>query len=197
MKKLIALTGLTVLLSLSTGPADADSIKGRIGLTGKIGIINPSDSDLGDARVKPDVGVIGGGGAIYGIDDHWTAEFDITHATYGSDFPRSGNAGDFGVTNISLGGQYRFTVSEMSRLVPYVGAGLDILLNDYDRGDVDTVVGVHASGGVDYFLYRNLAVNAELKALLAPEADIKNGSGKQGNFDPSSFSTLFGVRYFF
>lgn len=61
----------------------------------------------------------------------------------------------------------------------------------------DTVPGIHLAGGVDYFLTKNLALNSELKFVVAPNADITTFGGvKIGNFDPSSFSMTFGVRYF-
>ncbi len=196
MKKHLVVAGLTVAVTLSTAAAMAESIKGKFGVTAKIGFVSPSDSDIQDSRVKADIGFIMGGNVLYGIDDNFTAEIDITHSWFGSDFPRSGNAGDFGVTNLSFGGQYRFIVAN-PKLTPYVGTGLDILFNDHDQYDIDTTVGVHVSGGIDYFILRQLALNAEIKGVLAPETDIRNAAGKQGNFDPSSVSTTFGVRYFF
>jgi outer membrane protein len=50
---------------------------------------------------------------------------------------------------------------------------------------------------VDYFLLRQLALTSEIKGVIAPNADIKSGGGKVGEFDPDSFSMTFGVRYFF
>ena len=201
MKKLLVLVCFAATVSLTTGIAMADSIKGRVGITGKIGILASGDSDYGDRRIKPDVGLIGGGGFIYGINDNFAAEVDVTRSEFGSDFPTSGNAGDFGVTNISFGGQYRFAATN-NKLVPYIGVGLDILLSEYDdrngvSHDVDTTVGVHVSGGIDYFIYKQLALMVEAKALAAPETDIKYNSVKQGNFDPTSFSGAVGVRFFF
>lgn len=194
MRKILALTCMAATISLATGSALADSIKGRAGATLRIGFTAPSDSDFENYRIQPDLGVIGGGGLLYGWDDTWALEFDITHSAYGSDFPNGGNAGDFNVTNFSLGGQYRFTPA--NKLVPYIGGGLDILVNEYEQYDVDTTVGIHVSGGVDYFLMKSLAATAEVKAVIAPETDIKGG-GKRGNFDPSNVATTFGVRYYF
>jgi outer membrane protein len=95
-----------------------------------------------------------------------------------------------------MGAQYRFALSQ-PKLVPYLGAGLDILLIDADRGrNVDTTVGVHASAGIDYFIMKQLALTAEAKLVVAPDTDI-SGPGGNGKFDPNSFSTTFGVRYFF
>lgn len=201
MKKLLVLACIAATVSLATGSAMADSIKGRLGVTGKIGMLFPSDSDYNNLRIKPDVGFVGGGGLLYGIDDNFAAEIDITRSEFGSEFPLGGNAGDFGVTNVSLGGQYRFAVTS-NKLVPYVGLGLDILFSDYDdpfgvSHDVDTTVGVHVSGGVDYFLYRQLALMAEVKGVVAPETDIKWPAGTSGHFDPTSISGTVGVRFFF
>ena len=191
MKKLLVLACATAALSLTTGAAMADSIQGKLGITGKIGFMIPSDNDISSVNNHTDVGIIGGGGLIYGIDKHFAAEADITRSAFDSDL------GNFGVTNVSLGAQYRFMLDQ-SALVPYLGAGLDLLMIDADRGrDVDTTVGVHATAGVDYFIMKQMALTAEAKLVLAPDTDIKGPGTSKGNFDPTAFSTTFGVRYFF
>jgi hypothetical protein len=56
----------------------------------------------------------------------------------------------------------------------------------------------HISGGIDYFLLKQLAFNVETKGVIAPDADFRSPSGtKLGDLDPTSFSLTFGVRYFF
>jgi outer membrane protein len=202
MKRFTLYAVLAVVL-LSALPAAAENLAGRFGVTGWVGLLVPSNNTVGNLAVETDVGFNYGGGFLYGIDRNWAVELDVTHSEYGSKTAQSKeNMGDFSITNITLGAQYRFTIPEPN-LVPYVGAGFDILLGDYDRGNVDTMVGVHLSGGVDYFLLKNLALNLEIKFLVSPEADINNATvnglytNAQGNFDPSSFSTMFGVRFFF
>ncbi len=204
MKKWRVLFFAVSMLVLAAGTAGAaDGIQGRLGVTGRIGFLVPSDSEAfaTPSNLDTDVGLIGGGGLIYGISKNLALELDITRAEF--DANRAGfKEGDFGTTNISLGAQYRFANSGVSRLVPYVGAGLDILVNDFnfsdgDSADVDTVAGAHANGGVDYFLMKQLALNAELKGVVAPDADINYGGSKIGNYDPTSLSMTFGVRYFF
>lgn len=192
MKHLLVMACAIATLSLAAGTAIADSIKGRVGITGKIGIMAPSNGDYGSYKNETDAGFVFGGGLIYGIDDHFAAEIDITRSIFSSDF------GDFGVTNVALGGQYRFALN-LPQLVPYAGAGLDILVNDADQGrNVDTTVGIHATAGADFFVMKQLALTAETKLVVAPDADIKGAYGnKLGNFDPTSLSATFGVRYFF
>ncbi|MBW4055603.1 MAG: porin family protein [Proteobacteria bacterium] len=196
MKKLIVVACLATTVSLTAGTAMADSIKGRVGVTGKIGVLIPADNKSDFYTNKTDAGFIGGGGFIYGIDDHFAAELDVTRSSFGSE------TGDFGVTNVSLGGQYRFALTQ-HQLVPYLGAGLDILVSDYDPNDgqsrnVDTTVGVHGSAGIDYFLQRNLALTAEAKLVVAPDTSITDQSGAhRGDFDPTSFSSTAGIRFFF
>jgi len=185
----------------------ADSIRDRFGVTGRIGFLVPADSEFNDSsrsrKSDTDTGFVGGGGFIYGIDKNWAAELDISHTVFRAHDGFGFEESDFATTNISLGAQYRFVNLPVRRLVPYAGAGLDILVNDFSPvngsgGDVDSVVGLHASGGVDYFVLNQLALTGQLKGVLAPDADVRDFRGvRVGNFDPSSLSLTFGVRYFF
>jgi outer membrane protein len=121
MKKIVVFVCMTAVLALAAGTAMAESIKNRIGVTGRIGFLVPSDSDYAGFNVSTDVGFNGGGGFIYGITDNIAAELDITHTEFGSDV-RGLKLGDFNTTNISLGAQYRFK-DPMPHLTPYVGGG--------------------------------------------------------------------------
>lgn len=196
MKKTLAIVCLAATVALTAGAARAESIRGKVGVTGELGFMVPADNDSDFLPNRTDAGFIGGGGLIYGIDDHFAADLSITRDSFGSE------TGDFGVTDIALGAQYRFRTSQR-QVVPYLGAGLDILLGDYHPNDgtfrqVDTAVGVHVAGGVDYFLQRQLALTAELRGVLAPNTDITDRLGDHvGNFDPSGFAGLVGIRYFF
>lgn len=196
MKKLIVAACIASTVALTAGAATADSIKGRLGVTGKIGVLAPADNESDFYSNKTDAGLVGAAGLIYGLDDHFAAELEVSHAAFGS------QTGDFGVTDLSFGGQYRVALAN-HQLVPYLGVGLDILFSDYDpndgeRRDVDTTIGAHAKAGIDYFLLKQLALSAEAKLVLAPNADITDNFGDhRGNFDPSSFATTVGVKYLF
>lgn len=204
MKRLCVMISCVAAVALMAGTACAENIAGKLGVTGRIGFLVPADSEDTAApptfNIDTDTGFVGGGGFIYGINKNIAAELDITH----TDFDGSTGGikdGNFETNNISLGAQYRFN-EPTAHLTPYVGAGLDILVNGFtsDNGvkaDVDTVVGVHVAGGVDYFVMKQLALTGQAKAVLAPDADIRVGGDKVGNFDPMSFSMTFGVRYFF
>ncbi len=203
MRKKLALFCLAAAVTLSASTAMAENIKGKLGVTGRIGFIVPADSDVGanKSKFESDAGFVGGGGFIYGIDRNIAADLEITHSSFSSETPTGDFRGDFDVINISLGAQYRFAVSH-ANLTPYAGAGLDIIISDFDRKnsleryDVDTTVGLHVKGGIDYFLTRQVALNAEGKFVVAPETDIK-GTDRNGNFDPTGFTGTVGVRFFF
>lgn len=204
MKSFISLISVIAVLTLPAGSAFADSIAGKVGVTGRLGFLVPADSETSNSsptfNISTDVGFVGGGGFIYGIDKNFAVELDITHTDFDGDI-KGINQGNFETTNFSLGMQYRLK-EPIAHLTPYVGGGLDILVNDFTSDDgvkanVDTVVGVHLAGGVDYFVMKQLAFTGELKAVIAPDADINGPFGKEGNFDPMSFSMTFGVRYFF
>lgn len=196
MRRFLALACLAATIALLSGNALAYDIRGKVGLTGRLGFLLPADNDSDFYHNKTDAGIIGGGGLIYGIDNHFAAEFDVTRSSFGSE------TGDFGITNLSFGGQYRFATPRHD-LFPYVGLGLDVLLNDYDPYDrtvrnVDNTVGFHVSGGIDYFLQRSLALTAEGKLVAASNVSITDRYGdRRGTFDPASFSSTVGFRYFF
>ncbi len=199
MKKSLLLSCITLLLVLTAGAALAEDLTGKLGVTGRIGFLVPFDSEaiagVSIKNVSTDTGFIGGGGFLYGINKNIAAEFDITSSGFSGDTDSGINFADFNVINLSLGAQYRF--KEISGFNPYAGAGLDILVNGATNGlDVDTTVGVHLSGGVDYFIMKHLAITGEMKLVIAPSTDIMFNGGKVGNFDPSSFNMTFGLRYF-
>ena len=207
MRKRLALLCLAATVTLTATSALAENIKGKLGVTGRIGFIVPADSDVGidKSKFETDAGFVGGGGFIYGIDRNIAAELDITHSGFSSELHDGSFKGDFDVINIGLGAQYRFAVNQPN-LTPYAGAGLDIIISDFegnnnsnDLYDVDTTVGLHVKGGIDYFLTRQVALNAEGKFVIAPETDIKgrNIDSPDGNFDPTGFIGTVGVRFFF
>lgn len=195
MKKNLFMALLAATLLLAAGTVNADSINGRFGVTGKLGFVVPADNESDFIHNRTDTGFIGGGGIIFGIDDHLALSAEATRSSFGSE------TGDFRVTDVSFGGQYRF--QPRARLVPYLGAGIDILASDYSPydghiRDVDTTLGAHVAGGLDFFVHRQVALSWELKGVLAPNTDITNSYGDHvGNFDPSSFSGTFGARFFF
>ena len=204
MKRRIIAVALLMACSLvadyasAAGMNGSESIVGRLGVTGRLGFLVPADnSSVGTGvlvgRGNTDVGFVGGGGFIFGFADNIAADFEITHTSFGTD-----TSTDFDTTNFSLGFQYRFLNLPVRYLIPYAGAGMDILVNGANNGlDVDTVAGIHVKGGIDYFLTRQLALTSEIKGVIAPNADIKSGGTKVGEFDPDSFSMTFGARYFF
>lgn len=185
MKKLIVLACLATTVSMTAGTAMADSISGNLGVTARVGILSPSESDT-------DNGFVVGGGLIYGIDNNIAVDLEVSRTEFGS------NTGDYGITDVSAGVQYRFA-STRSPMVPYLGLGLNFLSSDSDFYDIDSTVGVHVKAGFDYFLQRNLALTAEAKMIAAAKADTTdNWTGNSvTKFDPSSLSATAGLRFFF
>ena len=197
MKMIVASLALVLSTALAADFAAAENLTGKLGVTGRLGFTLPADSDWEVAGpLSADTGFIFGGGFLYGITRYLAAEVDFTHSIYDLRYDRYSKDGTANVTNLSFGVLWRFASD--SRFTPYAGGGLSILFNDYTDSDVDTTVGVNLKGGIDYFLNPRLALNAELKAVLSPDADMHyRPANDNGSFDPSSLSGLFGVRYFF
>ena len=196
MRKLLLLTACAVLTAFLAGNAAADELRGRVAITGRVGVTNPADSErhlpgIGTLVVSTDAGIIGGGGFIIGVDDNVAIELDVTRSSY-----HTSGLGTAGVTDLSVGAQYRFP--ERQRFIPYGAAGMDVLINDLSDRYTDTVIGMHLSAGLDYMLMRQVALTAELKGVKAFNADTRNfNGGKDGEFDPSSLSVTVGARFFF
>lgn len=198
MRKRLLVTAIALVAMLAGSNAMAENLRGKFGLTGRLGAIFPADSERNHADgklvVETDAGFIGGGGLFYGVDDHVALELNVDHSlvhTKGwADKSRRASMND-----VSLGAQYRF--NDRNDVVPYLGGGLDILIPELEDLQVDTVLGVHLTAGVDFFVSRNLAFTAELKGMGAFDADVNRLGTKVGDYDPSNISTTVGLRLFF
>lgn len=173
--------------------ASAEDLRGRIAVTGKLGVTNPAESEsdtvYGRMVVSTDAGLIGGVGVLFGVDDNVAVELELSRSTFDA-----GSFGDADVTDVSIGAQYRFPGRQL--VVPYVGAGLDVLINDVGNRYANTTVGAHVNGGLDCFMNRQVALNLELKAVESFKADLDGPNGT-GKFDPSALSFTVGARFFF
>ena len=191
-KFLLFSAGALLLAATLAGNAQAESLRGRFAVTGKIGITNPAesemDSSLGRLVVETDAGFIAGLGFMFGVDDHVAVEMDVTRSSF-----HTSGFGRADVTDISMGAQYRFP--ERQRLVPYAGAGLDVLVNDLSNRYTNTTIGAHLSAGADLIVSRQMSLTAEVKGVESFGADVDGPNG--GKFDPSSLSVLVGARFFF
>ncbi|MBI1922212.1 MAG: porin family protein [Geobacter sp.] len=212
MRKCLLTVTVLVALVATTGSAMAESIKGKHGVTARGGFLIPADSklDVGE-KLEADTGFAAGVGVIYGITDNLAAEVDVTYSQYDLYLNSLGVKTKYfevKTHTISLGAQYRFMPE--GRIVPYVGAGMDILINETtdevspslglpeEKYDTDLSFGGHLSAGADFFLTRQFALTAEFKGILATEAAVKNDNGDRiVKLDPSGISGLFGFRYFF
>ena len=62
MRKQFMIACLAAAVSLSAGTAGADSINGKLGVTGKLGILVPADNKSDFIHNSTDIGFVGGGG---------------------------------------------------------------------------------------------------------------------------------------
>ncbi len=191
LKKLLFILAFTLLSTT----AMAESINGRVGVTGKFGFITPLQdlTAVGEANVKVDTGLVGGGGLIYGYNDNLAFDFEVTLAPSCSVTSNS-NLGDLQTTDISLGLQYRFMTDR--HIVPYVGAGLDFIKGDIAQSTINWSYGGHVNAGVDYFVTKNIAVTADIKYVVGTESDIDRNGVILGKYNPMSFIGTIGVRLF-
>ena len=194
MRRIIVLT--VIALSLVAGNAMAESINGRLGVTGKAGFIVPlKDLTVNGAEIgEHETGFAVGGGLIYGLGNNFAVEADITH-TPSTDVKIAGaKVGEQQLTFFSLGLQYRIMPSH--HLVPYIGAGADFIKGDIENSTLDWTYGGHVNGGVDYFINKSIVLTAEFKYIAGAKGDILLNGVTMGKYDPMSFIGTFGFRLF-
>lgn len=202
MKRLILVICLLALL----GPESvlAAGIGGRVGISALGGINIPSDQKSNaNGTMSSNLGYSYGGGLIYGVNNNVAVEIEAIHSNFKAD-SQGVRAAEFDSNDIAIGGQYRFigTAPMLQKVVPYIGAGIDVILSKAkftgaSSNSTDISVGAHLKAGGDLFLNSNLALNLELRGLVGTETDIRSGGASIGKFDPSSLLGLMGVRVFF
>lgn len=185
-----------MIVILTAGNAMAASIDGRFGLTGRVGAFAPAQDDFVTGSTDAKAGIAAGGGLIYGLGRHLAAELDITRVP-NIDVEQAGlKVGEASTTDISLGLQFRFAPD--SRLVPYLGAGVDFISGDFKSQtgqsyDLDWTAGGHLNAGFDYFATRGVALSAEIRGIFAAKGDVKTTGAE---YDPTGFIGSVGIRMF-
>jgi len=221
MKKVFMIVLSALLLFSST--AMADSVAGKFGITARGGVGYFLNSEFTDAAVanwsvdktiKGGTGWTGGGGFMYGINDNLSVDFDIIYEQVEVTMTHSGGTNHvFGkgkAFDFSLGAQWRFQPKKA--FVPYIGAGVDFLINSFSLYDVysasgetidlDNTFGGHLNIGVDYFLTPHVSLNAEFRYLYSTTSDLTSkypgeSDAVVAKYDPGNITGFAGVRFFF
>ncbi len=194
MRRLLFL--VLCISSLTAGTVMAADIDGRLGISGRVGFAVPLQDDFITGATDSQTGLAAGGGLIYGLNKNLAAEFEITQVPT-IDLEVSGaKVGEAAFTDLSLGLQYRFTPDRP--LVPYLGAGIDLITGDFknqsgQKYDFEWTAGGHLSAGIDYFVTRGVALTAEIKGIIAAKADVKSTPLE---YDPTSVVGTVGLRLF-
>lgn len=209
MKRCAIFFVMLISLTIFVGNVGADSIKGRLGITGQVGFIVPSDGELtpaltpasGVSKLNIDSGFVGGGGLIYGIGDNFAVEAHVAYAPTLDVKYTDVKITKLNTIDASLGFQIRSNLLDEKHITAYLGGGVDVLFANVDdiggyNFDISTVVGGHVNGGGDYFITKNLALNLDLRGVFFPDANVKTMGTKVATYDPISFMALFGVRWF-
>ena len=193
MRRIIVLA--VIALSLVAGNAMAESINGRLGLTGKAGFVVPlQDGSINGTAFETSTGFAFGGGLIYGFCKNFAGEVDVTHAPSMNVKIGGIKVAEAQSSDIGLGIQYR--IMPGSKIVPFIGIGADFIKGDIDASTIDWTIGGHVNGGVDFFLNKSIALTADIRGVYAAKSDITQNGVKVGKFDPTSFIGTVGIRLF-
>jgi len=199
MRRVMIMAAAGLILVSTT--AWAESIQGRFGITGKVGVLVPLKDEFISSTSEARTGFAGGGGVIYGLGRNLAVEVDAIHMPNVDVESAGSKVFEASLTDLAVGLQYRFT--PVSRLVPYLGAGADFIKGDLASTtgaranyNLDWTVGGHAEAGFDYFLTRGIAFTVNMRGIYTAKGNIMGGDVEVGKYDPVSFLGTVGFRLF-
>lgn len=186
---------LVVLLLIAVN-AMADSINGRLGVTGRIGATLPLNDDFIRNTSDSNAGLAVGGGLIYGFSEHMAADVEVLHMPQLDVNANGVKTYEAAITDVSLGVQCRFTPG--SRLVPFVGIGPDFITGNLKHVNgtsykLDWTYGGHVNVGFDWFITPGIALTTDVRGVYAADGDVLNGSTKVSAYRPQWFQGTVGV----
>lgn len=195
MRRIIVLT-IAALLLISVN-AMADSIAGRLGVTGRLGAAIPTKDDFIKGTSDTDAGFAAGGGLIYGFNDLVAADVEVLHMPQLDVHANGVKTYEAAVTDVALGVQFRFLNDK--KIVPYLGLGLDFITADLRHVNgtgykLDWTFGGHANLGFDWFITKGIAMTTDLRGVYATDGDVLHGSNKVSEYRPQWFQGTVGLR---
>lgn len=160
MKKWIitALLLCTLPAALYAAEANQSSQAGRFFINPMVGGL-----DMESSSYDPEVSYTLGGG--YNYDANLSSEFRLGYA-------EENNGPDSDVALAYLGAIYHLLPEE--RLVPYLAAGVGGLLIDESDADSDLFLQLNYGAGIKYFINENMALNTEIRHMLATSGEPNN-----------------------
>lgn len=119
--------------------------------------------DMESSSYDPEINYSLGGG--YNYDANLSSEFRFSYA-------EEKDGSDSDVVLAYLGAIYHLLPEE--RLVPYLAAGVGGLLIDESDADSDLFLQVNYGAGLKYFINENMALNTEVRHMLATSGEPNN-----------------------
>lgn len=184
-------------LSLIAVNALADSIAGRLGVTGRVGGALPLKDDFVKGTSDTNAGFAAGGGLIYGFSDLVAADVEVLHMPQHDVSANGVKTYEAAITDVALGVQFRFLTGK--KLVPYIGLGPDFITADLRHVNgtgynLDWTYGGHVNIGFDWFITPGIALTTDVRGVYAADGDVLRGSVKVSEYRPQWFQGTVGVR---
>lgn len=206
---------LCLVLVLCACNAMAVETAGKFGFAVRGGMTRPADARLINqasgvpTRIDTDDGIAINGSILYGLrnpNDNFALELETTYSSIKANY-QGVKIADIRSFDSAVGLQYRFDIRPGSKISPYFGLGLDLLMYDMDLvpvvataagsdARINTTYGVHSKFGADFFVTNSLAINAEVKGVWGATTDMQGSVDKFARYNPSTITGLLGLRYF-
>lgn len=185
---------------------------GRLYFGVRVGGAVPTDTGWTDgAKLVPEPSSIGSvsqtGGLMLGADfgENWGLELSVDSLEYGIDLSGRGTVGEYGMGVALAQLRLQYPLGR-GRWVPYFRVGGGAAYGEYndmkergaglsiDAKGIYPAVGV--GGGLDYFLTRNFALNADVRWLYTWGHDLNIGNTVNGSGDFAALGFTLGFRVY-
>lgn len=194
-------------------PAGAQDIKGKWGVGLRAGgafLTQDINDDVPGATFEGDTGLAVNAQAFYGLTSNLAAGVMVDWNRNDVSLDVGGLEADLGTLNTVSLMPYLELRANLQRLAPYLSAGIGVNFNSFSVDDAVRAAGIdidpettfafRVAGGADFFVTKNLALNAELgwkRNSGDAELTLAGVGSGDGDFNADVLSVIVGVRALF
>jgi outer membrane protein len=216
-KEIFMVLCVTSVLLFCVNLSLAQDIEGKFGIGARIAYVNYSDDDYVVHGVKvdtePDDATMYGMNLTYFFHRYASFELSVDYTEADVELSALGLSGDAGeITQVPVLLTLRMHFSTNPKVSPYIGGGVGYYFNSFDTNrtvaefiygpgadiEVDDSFGYHVSGGIEYFVTDNAAINVDVKYIWQEvEAGVNVPGFTDEEFDIDTFVAGAGFKYYF
>lgn len=213
-KKIVVLFFVVAALLFVFGQVSfAQDMEGKIGLGARVAYVNYTEDEYDaygeELDTEADDAAMVGINLTYFVHRYFSFELSADYVE--TDLEISGaDAGELTQIPVLLSGRMHFKTNP--NVNPYLAFGVGYFFNDFDSNpqtiksfygsgadaDVDSGLGYHLGGGIEFFISEKSAVNLDLKYIWTDfDAAVNVPGFTEEEFEINPFVMGLGIKYYF